>query len=177
MGRGIHEKTKIKKDIKYAAKATAAAEAAATEIKYKTLNKYLPERIQEKIIDMLENIDPIETAAIFGTTFVVKYCIDTSEELRGKIEATTGLNLWDLLVSITTPNWGIAKTIQAWLSGETRDKTPEEIEEFAQNYEGFFPDWFDWLIAFGIAFIVVRHGDVIFSQFTSLGSFVGGLMT
>ena len=42
----------------------------------------------------------------------------------------------------------------------------------APPYEGFFPDWVDWLIAFTIAYILIEHAGSIIGL---LGDSTSGL--
>lgn len=166
----------LKTKVKEAKKITKAEIKAKLEEFYKAKDKFTLVNIKNYLAQTLKNIDPIEAAAIIGATFLVKYAIDTSEEIRGAIKVTTGLNELDLLLQIVSPGWGVSKILWSFLSGQIKDKSQEEIQQYAEEYEGMFPDFIDWLIAFGVAFIVVRHGDTIFKQFTSIGGFVTGLI-
>lgn len=102
--------------------------------------------------DMLKNVNPVDSIAIIGTTVLVKMTIDKSEELRGKLK---GLRLehFPMIFSLTEPIW-------------------EQLKQKEKNYEGYFPDWTDWLISFAIAYVIVKHGGALF---TALGSGMQGL--
>jgi len=163
LGRGIHEKTKIKKDIKYAAKATAAAEAAATEIKYKTLNKYLPERIQDALITALEKIDPLEIAAIGGLAFLIKPVIQKIPELANYLTANVPFG-GQLLIESFQENEIIIFSIKNPFTGEiiwkwsipAEGSTPPSTEVAAP-----IPDLNAWVLAFVIALIVIKYPEVL----------------
>lgn len=102
--------------------------------------------------------------AIAGMTIMVKRAIDLSEELRGKLAQIRG--------QITAH--GVFPPIIAMYSGGISPTIadPRYMAKKAREYEGFFPDWFDWIVAFTLAVIIVRHAGQIA---VGLGEIVGNL--
>lgn len=178
MGRGIHETTKIKKEIKLTTKTAAAIEKAKRDLDRKNLWKDLPLDLKDALLKMVSNIDPLEVAATIGTTIVIKNLIDTSEAVRGAIKAATGLEDFDLINSIVNPGWGVSIWIFNLITGKApTDINQEEIIEKAKSFEGLFPDWMDWLIAFSFAYMLVKYGDSIFGGVTNISTFIMGFLT
>jgi len=163
VGRGVHEKTKIKKDIKYAAKATAAAEVAATEAKYKTLNKFLPERIQEALIACIEKIDPLEVAAIGGMAFLIKPVIQKIPEVANYLASNLPFGL-DLAVESFQDGEIVIFEIKNPFTGEIIWKYSIPVEgsepvntDVAQR----IPDLNAWILAIVISIIVIKYPEVL----------------
>lgn len=156
MGRGKLLRSKIK-----AAKALVKAKLQAKK-EWDERKANIPYKIKELISKYLENIDPLETAACIGTTIIVKALIDKSEEIRAAIKP-----FW--VASLDDPNKYVWSGIPFWYIKQ----------ESGVDFEGLFPEYMDWIIAFGIAFIVVRHPEVITTMFqgvTSLSGFILGLL-
>lgn len=133
LGRGPHESTKIKKDIKYAAKAGAAAEVAALEAKFKTWAKYLPERVQEALMKTLEGVDALELIAVVSLTPIVH------EAVKGTLETTSNVEVTDYL-------FGVLGIVFAQL-------TPNEERQEAIKKA----DWFLWIASFGLTYLIVHN--------------------
>lgn len=95
-----------------------------------------------------------EWVAIVGTTYLVKRAIDLSEELRGRLEQIkTGIQQGGAFPPIIAT---------AMFTGVPSPKiAPEYMRKKALEYEGMFPDWMDWLIAFSLAVIIVKHAGQI----------------
>lgn len=139
--------------------------------------------------------------AILGLTYIVKNLIDESEEIRAKIHGWTQVKerIQDLpaLAEKTAPEAakqrGTPQAIGAILSyfeliwkGTTAVIPGAAIGETigaavfapkAEGFEGMFPDWADWLIAFTIAYILVENAGAIIMALgdaaTSLTKVVG----
>ena len=99
---------------------------------------------------------------------MIKQAIDGSEELRAKLKTLGGL-----YSEFETPFGKM--TIMKWF-GEALG-----LKKIEQVYEGLFPDWFDWLIAFAIAYVIVKHGGALFTMLgegaKSLTSIIGLFFT
>jgi len=103
--------------------------------------------IRETFKTMMKNVNPVDMIAVAGMTLMVKKAIDSSEDLRGKVKSLIEKGEW----------WrGFVGVI-----GFAIPMKP--IEE--KKYEGLFPDWMDWIIAFTIAYIIVKHGGALFGMF------------
>lgn len=163
MGRGKHESTKIKNDIKYAAKATAAAEKAALDAKFKTWSKYLPQRIQEALISCLEKIDPIEIAAIGGLAFLIKPLIQKIPEVANYLAANLPFGI-DLLVESFQEGEIVIFEIKNPLTGEILWKysiPAEGSTPVNTDVAQYIPDLNAWILAIVIAIIVVKYPEVL----------------
>lgn len=134
-------------------KLQAQIESKSKVFKYK---KHTYIWLREQVEKNLHRIP--EGVAILGMTVLVKHAIDASEELRG-ILADFPRDLAYAIGDILFKIFNIQK----------EEKPPSQDRE---KYEGFFPDWADWLIAFSIAYIIVKHGGQIA---LGLGDAVSGL--
>lgn len=162
MGRGQALKTKVKTE-KRLTKARLQAKKEWDERK-----SNIPYKLKHFFVKALERVDPLEGAACLGITVIVKALIDESEEIRAAIKPFWVLNPKSV--------GEIEDTEQYYWSGIPFWYIKKET---GVDIEGFFPEYMDWIIAFGIAFIVVRHPEVITTMFqgaTSLTGFILGLL-
>lgn len=93
---------------------------------------------------LVSNINPVDAIAIMGMTVLVKCTIDKSEDLRGKLHGLR-IEYFPMIWSWSKPIW-------------------EQLEPIEQ-YEGYAPDWMDWIISFSIAYIIIKHGGALFGMF------------
>lgn len=98
----------------------------------------------------VDRIDPMETVATIGLTILIKQLIDTSEDIRGQIKSIGGLY----------GEYYLFGQRGTWLRIVANVIGLKEAD--AEKYEGFFPDYMDWLIAFTLAYIIIRHGGSLF---------------
>lgn len=143
--------------------------------------------LRRALSKLLDHIDPIEAVAIVGMTVVIKTLVDTTEELAGKMMYMRGVlsggitriaenqdrpppelvgDLWGYIIS----QWDFAATIIAALTAIGVS------EEDAKNYEGMFPDWADWIICMAIAYVIIRHGELLFALGQQMTSVIGKLL-
>jgi hypothetical protein len=140
--------------------------------------KHMLVSIKNHLGKALDRIDPLEMVAVVGTTIVVKKVIDTTEDLKGKALAVRNVIMGTGQVLGAS---GIAQFIQAFGSpfsilseffvGLIVPIPPEQAQ-----YEGMFPDWVDWLIAFAIAYIIVHHGELLLGLGQNLSVIIGMLL-
>lgn len=159
MGRGKHEKTKIKEDIKYAAKATVAAEIAAEEAKRKQWAKNIPMVLQEKLMGFIDRIDPLELTAIIALTPFVKSVV------VGIGGAVQGSREW---------YYSMWKDIDPFLI-YLRNEYGEEGSDPTQN-PLFQSAIHEWLISFGLTYMLVHNFGDIISAGGSIAGWLGGLL-
>ena len=172
-----------KKKTRVIAKARREGELTAeVEHEYKSVKfiadmiPFLPEKYKKNAVIWMKHlvekhINKIPKGiAILGMTYIIKHLIDTSEELRGKV---------NLIVKATTqPLGGASLMIELW--GSISKGELPFIQEAVGKTEGIFPDWADWLIAFTLAYIIVEYGGQIAlgigSTVKSLSGIVGFLL-
>lgn len=152
---------------------------AQTEHEFKSIKwlasiiPFLPEKYKKNAVLWMKNIfernmDKIpKMVAMIGLTLIIKRLIDTSEELRGRLDL---LRLPFERIGPQNPFTKIfPQPFTIYLTDERRKK-----------YEGFFPDWMDWLISFTLAYIIIEHGGQIAlglgKAVSSLGGIVGFLL-
>jgi len=151
MGRGKHQITKDKKEIKQLAKIAAATRRAEKILDRKDLEKDFPVWLRDRFGKMLESVDLLELAATIAVMPLVKAAVDSSDEILG---------LYQKLLILGSP-------ILGWLFAEL--VKPEETVKL--------DDTMSWLISFGIAFIVVRNFGQILKTGQSVGGWVTALLT
>lgn len=125
---------------------------------------FLPEKYKKNAVLWMKKIFEGHLAkipkgiAILGMTYIIKNLIDTSEELRAKLpKVKIRFRVGPAFPTEFKPAWPLSL-----LTDE------EEYEDF----EGMFPDWADWLVAFTLAYMIVEHGGQIA---LGLGEAVKGL--
>jgi len=120
------------------------------EAKFKTklkLYKKHPEVwIGDRLADMAKQTGVTDVAkiiAIVGMTIIVKNTINQYEDLREGIKPLV------VIGAAGKPPKG-----QKW-----RWKGPFQYELVGEavKFEGMFPDWADWLVAFALAYVLVEH--------------------
>jgi len=158
MARGKLLRTKIKNE-----KALVKARLQAEKEWYqrKANFQYL---FKKELVNMMRRIDPLEFAAVGGLTMVIKSVIDETEEIRGRIRAIA------VIGELPEGMKAVWSGIPFWYV-----LVPE-----GETFEGMFPEWVDWLFAFGIAYVLVRHPEVVTEMFTGatkLTTFVLGLLS
>lgn len=149
MGRGKHQLTKDKRDIKSLTKIAAATARAEKELDKKIdIPLWLKARL-EKIID---KVDFLELVALIGITVLVKGAIDKSEDIRSKIHPFITFG------EIPEGYKAVFSGIPFWY----------DLVKEGDKYEGMLPDFMDWIVSFGVAFVIVRHGGAILGAGGSL---------
>lgn len=124
----------------------------------------LEERIKEKILQSIGETDPLEALAIFSTTVIVHNVMMDIPEAVDKLKS----NPWKFLApTIAFPFVfeSIGGVFEIF-SGPTEEKPPPE---FADEVKA-------WIVSYGIAFVIVRHGDEIFKAITSIPGIVRSFM-
>jgi hypothetical protein len=126
------------------------------EYKWKKTQKGMEYSVREhigKFIDRLTLNDVAELMATIALTPVVKKVIDESEQLRGLFfgvikQATSPT------AATTKTQWEISTELKLfrWFKAYTGTVGKEMAE-----YEGLFPDWMDWIISFGLAYLIVHN--------------------
>jgi hypothetical protein len=116
------------------------------EYRFKHTKKGWLKSIRDHIGKWIDNLNPLELAATIGLTIIIKTLIDKSEEIRGWLETTGGLYAeFETFLGRQTLLKPIGQALGL-----------KEIEK--GSFEGVFPDWMDWLIAFTLAYIIIKHG-------------------
>lgn len=154
MGRGRALKSKTKEK-----KALTKAELQARK-EWEERKSNIPHQIKKLIVRLLENVDPLEAAGVLALTIFVKATIDLTEEFRGQIQALVVLG--ELPPGMKTVWSGIPFWYHLIPEGE--------------EYEGIFPDWQDWIIAFGIAYMISKHGGALVQAATNMTSIIRGFL-
>jgi len=149
MGRGKHQITKDKKEIKQLAKIAAATRRAEKILERKDLEKDLPVWIRDLLGKILEKIDPMEFIATIAIMPLVKAAIDKSPDV---------LSLYQDLLMIGSP-------ILGWLFKQILK--PDELPKLDETMS--------WLISFGLAFIIVRNFGEILATGKSIGGWIAAL--
>lgn len=152
MGR-LPQNPKLKARARHIKNDTKAKLSAETEWNSTVLGrkKWVRDSIRKLFADMGEKIDPLELGAMVITTYLVKQGIEVTEELN---RATADMVVRGIpFASIVIETLGIP--------------TPSAILKALEDQPEI--EVVQWLISFVIAFIFVRHPEVI-------GQIAGGLM-
>lgn len=128
--------------------------------------KWFRDAVRKLISDLGEKIDPLELMAILGLTWTVKQIMDIKfPDFRSSI----------FVSGAAVPTWGIEGGLRGLrdelAAGITGTETGIEWKQLLA-----FPDWQEWIVAFVIAFIVIRHGDALLASIGSLVKVVGLLL-
>jgi hypothetical protein len=139
MSRGKWESTKLKEAINKAVKEAAVLQIA-TEKSLQQIHskKPLADSLREHIGKMIDRIDPLESFAVAGLTYIMHGLILNNEALL----AAAGKWISNEPLSGIQSIWGyVSKTVNA----------PKEIAK---------PDSIEiWITSFVIAFCIIRWGD------------------
>ena len=133
------------------AKKRCRAEAKATRLgqlqaeyefkKAHSIDKKPLDFIVEQGKKLLDRIDPIETAAIIGTTIIVHGLISDNKDWVAKTIEYSKLWSQDQALAF----------IEDWYAQLTgKEQKQKNLIEF--------PDWSVWLVSLSIAYIVIKHG-------------------
>ena len=145
MGRGVHETTKIKREIKLTQKTAVAIERAKKELDRKDFWKDFP---KIALMEIIKKIDPLKFTATIALTPIVKMALDKAPEI---------FSLYQKLILIGSP-------IIGWIFTETVDAEKFKLDET-----------FSWLVAFGVSYLVVENFGSILSSGGDIAGFVGKL--
>jgi len=168
MGRGPSLKTelkKLKKNIE-----------TRFKTKLKLYQKYPAVWIGDRLADIAKQTgmkDVTKIIAVVGMTILVKRTIDMSEDLRGKLK-----EIKEAPFPFTQARF-IAQTIP-WFKPYERVAeaiVTGEPPELPEQYEGFFPDWMDWIIAFTLAYIIVENFGQIMHSAGNITSSIHSLLS
>lgn len=157
MGRGKLLKTKVK-----AEKALTKARLQAKK-EWENRKSNFTYQLKKEIVNALRNIDYVELAAVGGLTVVIHGVLATTEDVfltLGKITKEYG-PLW---MSGTFSGF-----IASWIWKFLPVEPPEEL----------LPEHLTWIISFVIAYIIIKHPEVMtemFSGATKLTGFALGLL-
>lgn len=125
---------------------------AIYHFKFKTKKGWL-KSLREHLGKWIDNINPVETFAILGLTFLIKQII---------VE-----NFEDRLVEITIPYW-VRLLIPDYQKFERKMKEAMDKPQI---------EMVEWLISFTIAYVIIKHGGALFTMMgegaKSLTSIVG----
>jgi hypothetical protein len=147
------------------------------EYKWKKTKKGMEYSIREhigKFIDRLTLNDIAELMATIALTPLVKKAIDETEKLRGLFFGLMKIKREEVMPPATMEELRYKRFLRIIVGGEYK---------YIEKYEGLFPDWMDWLISFGLAYLIVHNfgtlihaaGDVVKSVQTILLGLVGTL--
>ena len=150
--------------------------------KWKSSKKGIMRLIQDRLEKIIDRIDPLETVAVLGTTFIVKtMLLDRMEEVAklyrgnvGGIPFGMGLIIESVrkegvtILAIKNPFTG--EVIWEWTIGEKLSESEPEA------LLGGVPDWYQWIIAFAIAYMIVKHGGELFGALKGIGPIVGAMV-
>lgn len=153
MGKLPKKKTYILTKLARKAELDAEREDAAKALRSK---RGLKVWFMQRARAMLDNINPLEVAAIFGATIAIKQSIDWIESSKAHLGEA---------VAQASPLYWIFPQVREWISG---------MKETTK--EGAFPDWLDWLLAFVAAYILVKHFGMIAETAGNLGKIAAGMM-
>lgn len=106
----------------------------------------IEDTLKEKGLKLLDRIDPFETAAILGTTFIV----------HGIIVAST-----DLLEKVESYQHQMPELYKAFPEFEKRWRfehgQKESLVTTATNIVTGVPDYMVWLVSFSLAYVIIHH--------------------
>jgi hypothetical protein len=145
------------------------------ETHFKNTQKGWWKSIREHVGKLIDNMDPLDLTAVLAGTIIVKMVIDDMEANPSGLLATVKRSGFKL-IGLNEPSEAqfmkehpdYAKLWYGAGLGELAKKLPVSF----YSSEGFFPDWADWLIAFFISYLFVKHGGQIIGL---LGDSVSGL--
>lgn len=187
MGRGEHETTKIKREIKLTAKTAAAIEAAKQKIDRKNFNKNFPYEIKKALIETIKKIEPLELASTLITTYVIHGIILSTAELFERAEnIAKGLDIISSkpeAINIINPTSNPLGLITNWISNipfliaaliegvdqDTAEKLTEGLTKIAEKPES--DSLYIWALSYAIAYYIQKHG--ITDVFGAIKGFLG----
>lgn len=143
MGRGKALRTRVKE-----AKKLAEAEALGTAIGEQKghKKKKLEQSLREHLGKLIDRIDPLKTLGLAATTFV---CYTLIKQNKTLLE--TALRWADPVAQLGSPVFFLLRQFQI---------VPSPYEESAEWLEKQ-PDYFIWILALAIAYLLVEHGDAL----------------
>ena len=160
MPRGEQLRTKIRREILAAETTAIAVEDARLQIeKKRKKNQKIQEWLKEKFDTWMNRMDPIELAAILGTTFVLKQGIEFSEDL-----ATNPATHRILQVLLTfQPELGTHSHTHPEDQGTAGyiPPTNEQLEDIAKALDTPQVEIIEWLLCFTAATLIVRNFGAI----------------
>jgi len=153
MARGILLKTKVK-EVKALVKAEIKAKQEAEASKDWKVS------LREHIGKMIDRVDPLEVVAVLSLTPLVKsIIIDPVNGFLTKLGkfSTEISDEWEYAFSSFAAFFDFSYSgLEAWM--KKQGKEPEKSIGW--------PDWMMWIIAFGVAFLIVRYAGLILSAGT-----------
>ena len=153
MGRGKHQLTKDKKEIKQLTKIASAMERAKRVLDRKDLEKDLPVWIRDRLGTMIEKIDPLELVSVIALTPLVKGAVETYSK-----------------IALNTPWYAYLFGVAGVLIANVAN--PEGTgQEFIEK-EG----WQLWLVSFGLTYVIVHNFGALLSAGSSIASIAGALL-
>jgi len=130
------------------------------EARLEAVRKWYEKHPLEHLKDLAKQVgsnttakDMINIGVALTFTPIVKGTIDTSEDLRARLKAMRFQIGPRFRVGPEFPKLDFLQ----YILGQKQ----EEIEQF----EGLFPDWFDWLVAFGISYLLVTNFKTVLEVF------------
>jgi len=151
MARGKLLRTKIRER-----KALVKADLQGKK-EWKERTSNIPYQLKNLFKEMVSRVDPLEMIAVGGLTIIIQPIIATSEEILSKI------------VEIT--EHGVSaiegfKSIWQWMGLIPPD--PDEVQLLTDNLT--------WVLSFVLAFIMVRHPDMVIGTLTGMTKLALGLL-
>lgn len=152
MGRGKALRSKVKQT-----KALTKAELQARKEWEERSSNFLY-NLKQRLTGMLKNIDPLELAAVGGLTIFLQPIIATSSEIMQAVVRVTehGVSAIEGF-----------KVIWEWMGLIPKEEEQKEI---------LGVDLLSWVLAFVVAFIMVRHPDMVIGSLTSISKLALGLI-
>lgn len=160
MGRGPHQITKDKRELKQLTKVAIAIKRAEKKLDAKDFWNDLPLKLRESFLKMLEKVDPLEVIAIGGLTVLIKPILPKLV-LAQELSSQVIIDWWKIWAF---PLFGMPT------AGQPGQPT---LEELLAKHESGEMDLFYWTLSFVVAFIIIRYGDKILE----LGSNVANIIT
>lgn len=164
MSRGKQLKTKMKEAVQEASIVAEAIKLAELKLERKDHEKKsLLDSARQHIGKIIDRVDPLETAAVIGTTVLIHGFILSIEGFAGELTATLANKVSDIGISgITQLATNLGFKLDLPTAPQAQAKPPQDNITL-------------WLLSFVVAFILVRYGAQILSSFGGLKGLIGGM--
>lgn len=163
-GKGV--KTKARELSKEIGAATVGLKFAEIEAEYKHWKKLpLEDRLRMWLEDMAKKIDPLETVAILGTTYLIKQGIQWTE-------IAVANTAFDVLqwIKILDP-WNI---FLPEIPADAEQNVEQALEKALNTPQA---EVLEWLISFVCAYLIVKNFDKLVESTGNILGMAKGLLT
>ena len=136
----------------------------------------LTKKLKRLLWKKIEEVDPIEVAALLAGTYLVKQVIEASEEITAIVIAKASYiknnpkigGAWALSGIIAGPLGGVISTV-------LMPEDPIAKETYLKAMDTVTVEGIEWVLSFVIAYLLVKHGGEIIGMLTDGGKNIGNI--